>query len=316
MFSFIKKIQPKLFKVIKTWNKICSLWPARIVLRLLDEIHRMELHFIKMQTIFTFSCQLLYFILCDYLLHNQETKLEEASNKTIVTALTTILLYTVFGYFATRVKDVFVTSRYPASISHSGYNCITSIFKVILEWAKAVIIVLCIKEQGINYTPKPLYAALTLTYYLCSEKIFCEIFSLITEQLSFDYFENLEYLYMPLYLNIYTILSGLLLITYSLILNSTKLAIVSFYLIVFLRIKDSYCNYWQLIVTERKTYSSFRSATEEEITERDDICAVCLNKMSRARITPCNHLFHPICLKQCLKNSYLCPLCKYNFKLE
>lgn len=261
-----------------------------------------------------FFFQVIFFILCDFFLNDILGINGIKTNKTVVMALTTILFYAVFGYFATRIRDIFLKNRIPTSFDTSA-NCLKLLMRLILEWAKTIVIILCIREQGINYAPHPIYTFLTLSYYLCSEKIFCEIMAALMENLlKLDYFESLEYLYIPMYLNISTIIMGILVNSYLLIFRYSNFVLISTYFIIFLRAKDVFCNYWQMIVAERKTYSSFRVATDQEISDRDDICAVCLNKMSKARITPCNHLFHPICLKQCLKNSFLCPLCKYNFR--
>ncbi|XP_044745619.1 ERAD-associated E3 ubiquitin-protein ligase HRD1-like [Coccinella septempunctata] len=300
----------------QTWNQLVALHLFRMIIRLFEEIHFMEQFFIKMHHIFAFTCQVIFFILCDFFLNDILGTTGVKTNKTVVMALTTILFYAVFGYFATRIRDIFLKSRIPTSFGTPS-NCVKLLLRLVLEWAKTAIIILCIREQGIQYSPHPIYTMLTLSYYLSSEKVFCEILSALAENVyTFEYFENLEYLYIPMYLNIFSIALGILVNLYLLLFCYSNFVLMTTYFIIFLRIKDVFCNYWQMIVAEKKTYSSFRVATDQEINDRDDICAVCLNKMSKARITPCNHLFHPICLKQCLKNSFLCPLCKYNFREE
>ncbi|XP_045460882.1 ERAD-associated E3 ubiquitin-protein ligase HRD1-like [Harmonia axyridis] len=298
----------------QTWRQLVAMYCYRAIIRLFEEIHFMEQFFIRMNNIFAFTCQVIFFILCDFFVNDLLGIPGVKTNKTVVMALTTILFYAVFGYFATRIRDIFLKNRMPTSLDTSA-NCLKLLMRLILEWAKTVVIILCIREQGIQYSPHPFYTFLTLSYYLCSERVFCEILAALTESVfTFEYLENLEYLYIPMFLNTFTIAVGLVVNVYLLIFCYSNFVLMSTYFIIFLRIKDVFCNYWQMIVAEKKTYSSFRVATDQEIIDRDDICAVCLNKMSKARITPCNHLFHPICLKQCLKNSFLCPLCKYNFR--
>lgn len=245
----------------------------------------------------------------------EEDEIDEVrADKGVITALTSILFYSVFGYFATRIRDICQSGRArsiqstPSMRSYLKWLC-----KIILEWAKAVVIVLCLREQGIHYEPSLVYSIVTFIYYLCTERIFFEVFPSLIECLNIDSMENLEHLYVPLFLNMFTIIAGTALIVSTLFKKFSNFVLLSIYFLIYLRIKDSYYNYWQLIVAERETYSSFRVATEKEIQEWADICAVCLNSMSRARITPCNHLFHPYCLKQCLKTSFYCPLCKRHF---
>lgn len=38
----------------------------------------------------------------------------------------------------------------------------------------------------------------------------------------------------------------------------------------------------------------FAEATDEEIMKYDDSCAICWDKMQRARKLPCGHLFHKL----------------------
>ncbi|KAK9874089.1 hypothetical protein WA026_002445 [Henosepilachna vigintioctopunctata] len=300
--------------LLQTWNQILALFLTRLLIRLFEEIHFMEQFFIKMHNIFAFTCQVIFFILCDFVLNDLQGIVAVKTNRSVVLALTTTLFYAVFSYFATRIRDLLLKNRVPSRVDTSS-DCLKLLMKLVLEWAKTIVIIMCIREQGIQYDPNPLYTLLTLSYYMCSEKVFCEICANIAESLfTIECFENLEYLYVPLILNVYTIVIGSIVNLYLLIFCYSNFVLIATYFIIFLRIKDAFFNYWQNIQAEKKTYSSFRVATDEEILNRDDICAVCLNKMSKARITPCNHLFHPICLKQCLKTSFLCPLCKYNFR--
>lgn len=229
-------------------------------------------------------------------------------------ALTTILFYSVFSYFVSRVKDIFHRQRFQffrhfLTIEH----LFTWVCRVILEWVKAIVIVLCLREQGIHYQPTLVYSIVTFAYYLCSEKIFVETFPELLELANVDSLENLEHLYVPMVLNVFAIIAGTFATTYVLLMQYSNFVLLSSYFLVYLRLKDVYHNNWKVLVIERETFRSFRVATKEELEAWNDICAVCLNAMSRARITPCNHLFHPHCLKQCLKTSLLCPLCKAHF---
>lgn len=228
--------------------------------------------------------------------------------------LTAILFYNVFGYFVSKLRDIWIRHRiFPSQPTLSFSSYIKWMCKIFLEWTKAVVLIVCLREQGMQFQPKFYYSIFTFTYYLCTEKIFLEIFPSLVEFMNFSCLENLEHIYVPLILNSFTILAGIGVGFYNLFLNYTTLAAFSMYFIIYLRMKDLYFNQWRPLAAERSVYKSFKVATAQDIQNWSDICAVCLSSMSRARITPCNHLFHPYCLKQCLRTSFTCPLCKQHF---
>ena len=49
---------------------------------------------------------------------------------------------------------------------------------------------------------------------------------------------------------------------------------------------------------------------QEELQKAGTTCPVCLETMHVARITPCGHVFHSHCLRQCLVRSTACPYCR------
>lgn len=51
-------------------------------------------------------------------------------------------------------------------------------------------------------------------------------------------------------------------------------------------------------------------ATEDEILVNSDNCAICWEKMERARKLPCGHLFHTSCLQSWLEQDTSCPTCR------
>ena len=67
---------------------------------------------------------------------------------------------------------------------------------------------------------------------------------------------------------------------------------------------------WQEMQAGLRRMSELRRATSVELRAHNDVCAVCLGAMSAARITRCQHLFHGKCLRQALRISPQCPLCK------
>ncbi|XP_060858690.1 protein TRC8 homolog [Metopolophium dirhodum] len=69
---------------------------------------------------------------------------------------------------------------------------------------------------------------------------------------------------------------------------------------------------WRIFIKRRtamKKVESLPDATSVQLSEFDDICAICYQEMRSAKITNCNHYFHSECLR---KWTYLrdeCPLC-------
>ncbi|CAI6358228.1 unnamed protein product [Macrosiphum euphorbiae] len=69
---------------------------------------------------------------------------------------------------------------------------------------------------------------------------------------------------------------------------------------------------WEIFIKRRMAVQKIESlpdATSVQLSEFDDVCAICYQQMRSAKITNCNHYFHSGCL---LKWSYLqdvCPLC-------
>lgn len=61
---------------------------------------------------------------------------------------------------------------------------------------------------------------------------------------------------------------------------------------------------------EIRGLQAFRQPTAEEFQKAGSMCPVCLDAMHIARITPCGHIFHSHCLRQCLTRSRNCPCCR------
>ncbi|XP_017784189.1 PREDICTED: E3 ubiquitin-protein ligase RNF139-like [Nicrophorus vespilloides] len=264
--------------------------------------------FLMMSGLYTFMCQFFFFTLCDIALLKQE--ISKPKSGKIVSGLTTLLLYLIFTYFATKIRDTYQTSTGRLTRHGSLFN----FMKVVLEFAKAAIVVLCMREQGFEYHFDVLYSSVTFTYYLCTEKLYVDTFVAITRLLNYVRFDSLEHLIVPIILHVIGIALNVAVISYILCLRKyLGFVFVSAYLTIYLSTKNLIWNYVQPLQLERKTFASFRIADEKDINKWDDICAVCLERMSKARITPCSHLFHPHCLKRCLQSSMTCPLCKKDF---
>uniref|UniRef100_A0A2M4CZ81 Putative e3 ubiquitin ligase n=1 Tax=Anopheles darlingi TaxID=43151 RepID=A0A2M4CZ81_ANODA len=55
--------------------------------------------------------------------------------------------------------------------------------------------------------------------------------------------------------------------------------------------------------------SSLPEASVSQLRHFDDVCAICYQEMTSAKITRCNHYFHSVCLRKWLYVQDRCPLC-------
>lgn len=62
--------------------------------------------------------------------------------------------------------------------------------------------------------------------------------------------------------------------------------------------------------------NSFPEATEQQLRDFDDVCAICYQELSSARITRCKHYFHGVCLRKWLYVQDICPLCHEELCVE
>jgi hypothetical protein len=87
-----------------------------------------------------------------------------------------------------------------------------------------------------------------------------------------------------------------------------------------------YFNVWQRLQVGWKTYllrreaakkiKSLPKASQYQMWQHNDVCPICFQKMSSARITPCNHFFHGTCLRKWLYVQEYCPLCHHKLTLQ
>lgn len=69
---------------------------------------------------------------------------------------------------------------------------------------------------------------------------------------------------------------------------------------------------WKTFIKRRHAVykiNSLPEATEEQLQNFDDVCAICYQELTTARITKCNHYFHGVCLRKWLYVQDICPLC-------
>lgn len=242
------------------------------------------------------------------------------------TGLYTLMFYNVIAYCVNYIKELIEKedwSPYVNMTHHSNLKHLAmSATKIVLEWTKAVTFIITVTfmllvfglEQGLqNYQPTALYTLTTWLYYICTEKVFVEMFPSVLLFMKFERLEALENLYAPVILRAYTIIISSFFVAALIFLGHLRFAFISFYINVYLRGKDAASHCYKDLKNEQAVLAQFRYATPEELQEWDDICAVCLSGMKRARVTPCHHLFHSDCLRLCLNTSQLCPMCKREY---
>ena len=80
-----------------------------------------------------------------------------------------------------------------------------------------------------------------------------------------------------------------------------------------------YFNVWQRLQAGWKSYlmrreavkkiQSLPQASAEELEKLSDVCAICFQELQTARITPCGHFYHGLCLRKWLYVQDNCPMC-------
>ncbi|XP_076659604.1 uncharacterized protein LOC143362951 [Halictus rubicundus] len=292
---------------------------GKLLTILYERIDRAETIFLQMQNISVMTNQILFLKMTDLLL----------LPKPEMTCLYTLMFYNVITYCVSYIKELiekedwspYITITERSKIKHLAMSAT----KIVLEWTKAVTFVVTLTfmllvfglEQGLhNYRPSTFYIMITWTYYSATEKLFAEMFPSILKLFRVEAFENMEELYAPVILRSFTIVVAVLHILLLVPTTSWRFLLVTSYVNIHLRLKDLWQKFAPLLQCEQQFLNYYRKATPEEISRFDDVCAVCLCNMVKARITPCHHLFHADCLRRCLKISNTCPLCKRKQKFE
>ncbi|XP_017784221.1 PREDICTED: uncharacterized protein LOC108567925 isoform X1 [Nicrophorus vespilloides] len=296
----------------------------RVMLKLYSPLDRCERIFMMMKNISNLAIQLVFFMSCDRVLLCNFGGLLCPQKR--ITGLYSLMFYNVIAYCVSYIKELIEKedwSPYVNMTTHSNIKHVAmSATKIVLEWTKAITFIITVTftllvfglEQGLeHYQPTPIYTFITWTYYMCTERVFVEIFPSLLRLLRSQRLEALEHLYAPVILRYYTISISCLLALVLLFYGQLRFGFIALYLTVYLRGKDMVLNSLKNLRKEQEVLGKFRKASLEEIENCDDVCAVCLSPMKRARITPCQHLFHAECLRQCLNNSYNCPICKREY---
>lgn len=79
-------------------------------------------------------------------------------------------------------------------------------------------------------------------------------------------------------------------------------------------------NGWKTFINRRTAVKKINSLPEvkgSRLREIDDVCAICYHEFTTsARITPCNHYFHALCLRKWLYIQDTCPMCHQKVYIE
>ncbi|XP_017755248.1 PREDICTED: uncharacterized protein LOC108547306 [Eufriesea mexicana] len=284
-----------------------------LLIQLYNPIDSAENHFLKMKNISMISNQIIFLMLADRIFISEPK----------ITCLYTLMFYNVVTYCIFYIKELiekedwspYVTLTERSKIKHLAMSAT----KIVFEWTKAVTFIVTLTfmllvfglEQDLeHYKPSINYTIITWIYYLATEKVFVEMFPSILKFLRLEILESLEELCAPVILILFTISASTLLVLILLPTVSLRFLSIAIYTNIYLRLKDLLRIYGPALKLEYEILKRYRRATLEEIKQFDDVCAVCLCDMTRARITPCYHLFHAGCLRQCLKTNDTCPICK------
>ncbi|KAJ8025919.1 hypothetical protein HOLleu_33624 [Holothuria leucospilota] len=78
----------------------------------------------------------------------------------------------------------------------------------------------------------------------------------------------------------------------------------------------SYFNVWQRgqrgwnnFLSRMQASKKVKSLPKADPEDLQDVCAICYEEMKSARVTPCRHFFHTICLRKWLYVQITCPMC-------
>lgn len=79
-------------------------------------------------------------------------------------------------------------------------------------------------------------------------------------------------------------------------------------------------NGWKTFINRRTAVKKINSLPEvygDKLRNIDDVCAICYQEFSSsARITPCHHYFHALCLRKWLYIQDTCPMCHQRVYVE
>ncbi|KAM3928732.1 E3 ubiquitin-protein ligase RNF139 isoform 1-T1 [Leptodactylus fuscus] len=78
-------------------------------------------------------------------------------------------------------------------------------------------------------------------------------------------------------------------------------------------------NGWKTFINRRTAVKKINSLPEVKVSDNeiDDVCAICYQEFrTSARVTPCHHYFHALCLRKWLYIQDTCPMCHQKVYIE
>ena len=290
---------------------------SRFLTQCYKPIDQLETLFLRMKNISTMANQIIFLMLADRVLIAEPK----------MTCLYTLMFYNVITNCVRYIKELFEKEDWSPYVTLTDRSKIRhlamSATKIVLEWTKAVtfvvtltftLLVFALEQSLKQYKPSTFYTVITWIYYSATETVFAEMFPSMLKWMRLEALDNIEDLYAPVILTSFTIGLSALFALILLPVASWGFLFAACYLNVYIRSKELVQKSAATLQREREILNRYRKATRKEIEKFDDVCAVCLCHMTKARVTPCRHLFHADCLRQCLKTSDTCPMCKTQLK--
>ncbi|XP_015910985.1 RING finger protein 145 homolog [Parasteatoda tepidariorum] len=259
--------------------------------------------------------QIMFFMLCDRWFCPQE-KLTGLYALLFYNVICYLLLYTQRLVYLQDITPIVFVSEH-SNIRHLAMTAT----KVMLEFTRAVTFVITGVfmllvfglEQGLeHFNPTWYYIGITALYFTLTERTCQEQIPSLLTYLKCEKFDSLESLWTPVLVRVFSsVASGfMILLVFVCSHEDWILLTAASFINVYMCAKDL-DQHWQVLMKERSSIDKYRYASRQELTDNDDVCAVCLQDMSCARVTPCHHMFHGDCLRRCLRERPLCPMCKY-----
>ena len=159
------------------------------------------------------------------------------------------------------------------------------------------------------------YFLITAFYFLLTSTFLEHTLTACLESAELDLFEGLEEYYVKCILGFLDITFALIFMVWTLLRRTQILMFIALYTNVYSGGRELLATSVITAYSEWSVLAHFRRATRDELSNLDDVCAICLHPMATARRTPCRHFFHGRCLRRCLKQKSACPLCNKHMGL-
>jgi len=283
---------------------------------LLDAIQRAEYIHAGKSNIGLLIDQLVVFTLCDRFLPPGGH----------LTALYSLMFYNVIAYcfgYARQMRRLLTEMEgIRLSLSRSSARHLAaSTTNCVLEWTRAVtitvtlvtmLLIFALKHEIHHYGPTWPYLGVTGVYYVMTEKTLVEFLPAFLGSSGFRLFGGCDELWQQAIVKAATATIAAVASVCGFKFGHWGLPLYGLYTCVYIRLKDMNSNELAALRQHQVLLGPFPCASQRELDILDDVCAVCLSQMSTpmGRVTPCQHVFHAECLRRCLLQSSLCPLCK------